>query len=570
LAAQRPNEPEAAGSAPPTLEADEMSDTQSRRGTAFDPADAATAAQWEAWRASRRGLIKAGLVAGGIAAFGGAAFGAAPVARAAQNEPKPGGKLAMSLADDDVKSFDPIAVTDNMSIWTQLLIYDQLIRVGPDGKSLEPGLADKWDVSPDNLTYTFHLRDAQFHDGSPVTADDVVYSMNRAVNEKGSQWAFIFSAVDKMEATDPKTVTMHLKEPWAPFEADLGLFAASVIPKKLHEAQGDALWQKPVGSGPFVFDSWTKGAEVVLKKNPHYWVEGQPYLDELHFPVLTDSNARMLQFQGGDLDIATDAPFSQLDALKANPDVVVLQDAVARIDYVGINNTKAPFNDKKLRQAMNYAVNKDAIIQNVLFGAGTMANTYLPKMYGHDDSIAGYPYDLDKATALVAESAGKDGFSAELLISAGDPVGAQVGQLIAADLAQIGGKITITQVDPATNTDRVHGMKYDMSPTYYTTDIIDPDELTTFAVQSDGGTQAVWTGYKNEEVDKLVRQAQGELDKDKRLGIYKQIQQLVSDDAHILYLYYPTGRDVTSKVIQNFHVLPTGNYRLWETWRTDV
>jgi len=89
-------------------------------------------------------------------------------------------------------------------------------------------------------------------------------------------------------------------------------------------------------------------------------------------------------------------------------------------------------------------------------------------------------------------------------------------------------------------------------------------------VQSDGGTQAVWTGYKNEAVDKLVRQAQGELDKDKRLGLYKQIQQMVADDAHILYLYYPTGRDVTSKVIQNFHVLPTGNYRLWETWRTDV
>ncbi len=541
-------------------------------GVRGDAGDERSARQWRAWSLSRRGLLRTT----GLAAF---ALGVAPTlalpgtaatVSAQDAEPKAGGTLTMSLADDDVRSFDPISVTDNMSIWTQLLVYDQLVRVAADGISLEPGLAESWEISEDGKTYTFVLRETTFHDGSPVTAEDAAFSLDRAINSEGSQWSFLFGAVETIEATGERTLEIGLSSPWAPFEADLALFGTSIIPKALYEAQGEELWQAPVGSGPFMFDSWNKGVEVVLKKNPTYWIEGQPYLDELRFLVLTDANARMLQFQGGELDIATDAPFSQLEALRANPDVVVLQDAVARFDYLGINTTRAPFDDKALRQAMNYAVNKDVIIQNVLFGAGQPANTYLPLMYGHDDSVPGYPYDLEKAKELVAGSAGKDGFGGTILLSAGDPVAAQIAQLVAADLAQIGGTFTIEQLDPGAHSDRTYAIDYDLNKSYYTTDIIDPDELTTFAVQSDGGADSVWTGYKNEEVDKLVRDAQAEMDPEVRLGIYAEIQKLVSDDAHMLYLYYPTGRTALTTAIQNFRILPTGNYRLWETWRSDV
>lgn len=540
-----------------------------------DPAstnDPSIARQWAEWRISRRRLLKATALGGSVAMAASLSGGFGPLAQlaAAQGEPKPGGSISMSLADDDVQSFDPIAVTDNMSIWTQVLIYDQLIRNGKDGKSLEPGLAEKWDVSPDKKTYTFHLRDAKFHDGSAVTADDVVYSLNRAVKAQGSQWAFIFSAVDKLTAQDPKTVVITLKSVWAPFEADLALFAASIIPKKLHEAQKDNFFQHPVGSGPFKFDSWEKGSKIILKKNPDFWETGKPYLDQLEFDVLTDANARMLQFQGSQLDIATDVPYSQLEGLKANPDVQLVTDAVARFDYIGINNTRKPFDDVKLRQAINYAVNKDSIIQNVLFGAGKPANTYLPLMAGHDDSVPGYPYNLDKAKELVAQSAGKDGWQGELIVGAGDPVGSQIAQLVAADLAKIGGKIKITQVDPGLFTDRVHNKQdVDMYKSYYTTDIIDPDELTTFSVQGSSGTKSVWTNYNNPKVDQLITQAEQESDPDKRTQIYNQIQSLTSADAHVIYLFYPTGRTAVQKGIHDFHILPTGNYRLWEVWRED-
>jgi peptide/nickel transport system substrate-binding protein len=533
--------------------------------------DDLAARQWAEWRSSRRHLLKVGAFGGAGLALSGVAVGGGRFVRgaAAQDaEPKMGGTIAMSLADDDVQNFDPVIPTDNMSIWTMLLIYDTLIRVGPDGNSLEPGLASSWQRSEDGLTYTFALRDATFHDGTACTSADVVYSLDRAVN--GESWSFIFSAISKLEAPDPKTVVITLSQTWAPFEADLALFGASIISKAAHEAQGEELFQHPIGTGPFAFESWDKGSQIVLKKSPSYWDQPKPYLDELTFFVLTDANSRMLQFQGGELDIVTSAPFSQLATLKANPDVVVLEAAVARIDSIGMNVTREPLTDVKVRQAINYAVNKDVIIENVLFGAGRMANTYLPLMYGHDDTVPGYPFNLEQAQALIAESAAKDGFELELLISTGDPVGSQIAQLVAADLAKIGGQITITQLEPSLHTERVHGFDFDLFLGYYTTDIIDPDELTNFVVQSDGGAFALWTQYKNEQVDAWVREGQTEQDPEKRLQIYSNIQKQVSLDAHLLYLYYPTGSTVIQAYVKDFSILPTGNYRLWETWRDDV
>ena len=530
--------------------------------------------QWAEWRATRRGMLKtAGLGASALAIGGGAALNSPTRHALAQDEePKYGGAVAMSLADDDVSTFDPIIPFDNMAIWTMLLIYDQVIRVGPDGLSLEPGLAESWEVSGDGLTYTFNIREANFHDGTPVTANDVAFCLNRTAFDEASSMTFFFAAVENFEATDERTVVATLNDVWVPFEADLALFGASIYPQAAFEAQGDALWEAPIGSGAFMFESWDRGSQIVLTKNPSYWDEGKPYLDQLTFKVLTDSNARMLQFQGGELDIVTDVPFNQIEPLSQNPDYVTLpDDAAARIDIIALNVTRAPLDDKALRQAINYAVDKDAIIQNVLFGAGVPATSYLPLMAGHDPESPGYPFDLERARQLVAESNSPDGFAFELLTSVGDSVGSQVCQLVAAQLAEIGGQVTVTQLEPAVQTERVTvDVDYDASKSYYTTDIIDPSQLSTFAVLGDDDFKAMWTNYDNEEVNQLIRDAQSETDPDARLEMYHQIQALHLDDAPFIFLFYPTGRSATQSYIQNFHILPTGNYRLYETWRDDV
>lgn len=531
--------------------------------------------QWAEWRATRRRFLQStGLATGALALGGGALLGAPAraVAVAQDGEPKSGGSIAMSLADDDVSTFDPIIPFDNMAIWTMLLIYDQVIRVGPDGLSLEPGLAESWEVSDDGLTYTFNIREATFHDGSPVTAADVAFCLNRAAFDEASSMTFFFAAVDTIEAADERTVVVSLNDVWVPFEADLALFGASIYPQAAFEAQGDELWEATIGSGPFKFESWERGAQIVLTKNPDYWDEGKPYLDQLTFKVLTDSNARMLQFQGGELDIVTDVPFNQIEPLSQDANYVTLpEDAAARIDLIALNVTAPPLDDKALRQAINYAVDKDAIIQNVLFGAGVPATSYLPLMAGHDPESPGYPFDLERAKELVAESNSPDGFAFEILTSVGDSVGSQVCQLIAAQLAEIGGQITVTQVEPAVATERhtVTG-DYQGVKSYYTTDIIDPSQLSTFAVLGDDDFKAMWTNYNNEEVNALILAAQSETDPDARLEMYYQIQAMHLDDAPFIFLFYPTGRSATQSYVKNFHVLPTGNYRLYETWRDDV
>lgn len=540
-------------------------------GSRVQPVDRQQAAQqWAQWRTSRRRFLGQAGAAAGALALSGNIFAARPQPAAAQDGPVLGGSVSMSLADDDVQSFDPIVPFDNMSIWTMLLIYDQLIRVGPDGLSLEPGLAESWEVSEDGLAYTFHIRDTTFHDGTPATAGDAEFALTRVFNPDVSGWSSLFSAVDKVEATDDKTLVITLNTQWVPFEADLALFGASIFPQAAFEAQGEDLWQHPIGTGPFMFDSWDKGSQMVLKKNPTYWDEGKPYLDEVVFKVLTDSNARLLQLQGGELDIATDVPFNQIEPLSANPDFTLVPDAVAKIVYMAINLKRELLQDKNLRQAMNYAIDKDLIVTNILFGAGVPATTYLPLMLGHDPQAVGYPYDLEKAQALVADSSGKDGFTVSILTGVGDAVGSQVAQLVAASLQQIGGTVNIEQVEPGISTERVTVTQdFDLSLSYYTTDIIDPDQLTNFAVYSDSGYYAVWTSYKNEEVDGWIKAAQTELDTEKRMELYRQVQAQHLEDAPFIFLYYPSGRTGTKAAIQNFHILPTGNYRLQEVWRSD-
>lgn len=545
-----------------------------RIATRFTPSDQDLAdRQWAEWRASRRQILKSTGLAAGALALGGSASLNAPARAAAQDEePKSGGSIVMSLADDDVSTFDPIIPFDNMAIWTMLLIYDQVIRVGPDGLSLEPGLAETWEVSDDGLTYTFNIREATFHDGSPVTAADVAFCLNRAAFDEASSMTFFFAAVDTIEAADERTLVISLNDVWVPFEADLALFGASIYPQAAYEAQGDALWDAPIGSGAFMFESWDRGAQIGLAKNPNYWDEGKPYLDQLTFKVLTDSNARMLQFQGGELDIVTDVPFNQIAPLSQDPNYVVLpDDAAARIEIIALNVTRAPLDDKLLRQAINYAVDKEAIIENVLFGAGVPATSYLPLMAGHDPDSPGYPFDLERARELVAQSNSPDGFAFEILTSVGDSVGSQVCQLVAAQLAEIGGQVTVTQLEPAVQSERTTvQLDYHASKSYYTTDIIDPSQLSTFAVLGEDDFKAMWTLYNNEEVNELIRAAQSETDPDARLEMYHQIQAMHLDDAPFIFLFYPTGRSATQSYVKNFHILPTGNYRLYETWRDDV
>jgi peptide/nickel transport system substrate-binding protein len=483
--------------------------------------------------------------------------------------PVAGGTLVMAR-NADVLSWDPIIPTDNPSIWAQLNIFDQLVRVGKDGKSVDPDLASSWDISSDGLTYTFHLRpNLKFSDGTPLKASDAKFSIQRAISDKASLWGFLFPTDVTIATPDDATIVFTLKQPWSPFLADLSVFAASVIPEAYFNQVGAAGFSdKPIGSGPFVMSSWQKGNEVVLKKNPLYWDQPKPYLDEVDLKVVGEDNTRMLQVESGQIDVATDVPFNQIDSLSTSPGMGVQLAPVIGTYWVQFNEKLPEFQDVNVRQAINWAVDKNALIKTVLFGHADRAYGYLGNMLDSDTTDAPYGFDVTKAQGLMAASKYPQGFSTKLLVASGDTIGQQIAVIVKAELAAIGITVTIEQQEAASAFQAQTTGAYEMVEYYCSSDIIDPAENTTYAAAGNGGSDAVYTGYDNPQVDALVAQSNVEIDATKRAAEYLQLQQLVHQDAPMLFLFWQPARTAIRSNVQGFQVLPTGNYRLWEVWKT--
>ncbi|MED1954076.1 ABC transporter substrate-binding protein [Brevibacillus centrosporus] len=491
---------------------------------------------------------------------------AAPAANAGDETPKPGGILKLARAQD-LSNLDPIVPGDNMTIWALLLMYDQLVRVTADGNDVEPALATDWTISEDKKTYVFNLRkDVKFHDGSVMTAADVKFSLDRARGE-GSSWSWIYTGIESVEVSGDNQVTIKTKTPYAPLLSSLALFSSSIVSEKAVKDQGkDFLSDKEFGTGPFKLSNWQRGQKVELAKNADYWQAGKPYLDGVELVQVPEDTTRLFQLRAGDIDIASNVPFNAMAELQADPALTVMTPQVSRVDVININHTHEPFNDVKIRQAINYAVDKDLIIKTVLMGNGEMATSYLPKMKYFNDQLEGYKYDLEKAKKLMAESSKPQGFKTKLLIASGDETDRQIAVIVKDQLAALGIDVEIQMMESGAAYEAVNQMNYDLATTYFSTDIIDPDELTSFEVVSTGGTDAYHTGYKNPKVDELAEKARAELDEAKRKEMYLEIQKLVSEDATFLFLYYKPATYAVQNYVKGFHVLSTGNYRLEEVW----
>lgn len=479
---------------------------------------------------------------------------------------KSGGALTFAW-EVEPTTLDPITPSDNITIYTILNVFEQLVRVNADGSGLEPGLAASWDISTDGLTYTFHLREgAKFSDGSPVTAEDAAFSLDRVRGEE-SNWSSQFVVIDSVTASDPSTLVVTLKEPSAVFLARLALFSASIVPEAAVTSQGKAFGDKPIGSGPFMVSDWQRGVKLDLAKNPNYWEAGKPYLDSVTFLLAPEANSRALQLQSGEVDIARPIAFNALEQLEADPALVVQTNPQLRSDVILLNTTKPPFGDPLVRQALNYAVDKEAILKAVYFGNGTVSNTYLPQMPGWwDESIPPYEYDVAKAKQLLAQSKYPDGFETELMLTSSDLSAQPVGLIIKQNLAAIGVKVKLLTLESASEWSRITDGDFEMDKEWATSDILDPDQMTTFMVVFHERAKSYWTRYYNPQVEEWAFAAQTEMDDAKRHELYSQIQAQVTKDAPFIFLYYLPDTSAFQSYVKGYEVLPTGNYRLQDVW----
>jgi peptide/nickel transport system substrate-binding protein len=338
----------------------------------------------------------------------------------------------------------------------------------------------------------------------------------------------------------------------------------SIVSEKAVTAEGDSYAEEPVSSGAFMLKKWSRGDRVVLEKNPKFWEADRVKLDGIEWIIVADDNTRMLKVQAGELDAAIFVPFSRVAELNKDPNLTIHLDPSTREDVLLINHSHGSLAKKEVREALDYAIDKKAIIDTVIFGLGEIANSYIPKgalYYNNDNPVR--PYDPDKAKALL-EAAGVKGLALTYIVNAGNEVDEQIAVLLQQQLAKVGITANIQKVDPGQSWNILVDGGYDISVNYWTNDILDPDQKTTFVLGHDSNNNYM-TRYNNPKVKELVEAARTELDQEKRAAMYKEIQEIAKADVNWIDLYYSPYRNVSRKNIENFYQNPLGRLFLEDT-----
>lgn len=485
-----------------------------------------------------------------------------------------GGVLRFARLEDS-DNLDPVTNDGNVNIWVFMNVYDQLVRVTADGLNLEPALAESWEISEDATTYTFHLRQGvTFSDGTPLKASDVVYSFTRAANDPAQTWTFTLTALQRdangqvqgITAPDDNTVVIVLAQAWAPFLADVAMFNLSIVSEAFASGNEARLVEECMGTGPFVMAEWAKGEYISLTKNPNYWEEGLPYLDEVRVNVVPDDNARILQLQGGEIDAMYNVPANRVPELKQDANLKVVEFPSTYILFVTLNHRNPPLDDLNARLALNYATDRKTLIDVVLFGVGTEATTFMPKgALFWNDQLPGFPYDPTVAKDYLSKSKTPDGFTIKFQFQGGDSEATQLGSVLKDLWSQIGVTLELEPVEQGVYRDSYDNATFETQYTGWTNDIIDPDELVSYAVLPES-SKNYQTGWTNQEVMDLAQQGRTELDPEKRQEIYFRIQELWNADSPMVVLYQKPYVEVMTTKVHNFQQPPTAQYVWKETW----
>jgi peptide/nickel transport system substrate-binding protein len=460
-----------------------------------------------------------------------------------------------------VDTLDPEANSVNESIWMDQNLYSRLLQPNTTGTGLLPDLATSWNISTDGLTYTFHLRNAQFSDGTPVTASDVVFSIDRSRAFKGG-WGFLLTPVKTITAPDPHTVVITLSQKHAPLLADLAMYAYSIVPKKEVLAQGKAFFQHPVGSGPFYVTSYKPDSEIDLARNPHFYGT-KPKISKVKYLIVPNDNTRVLMLESKKADVIENPPGNLTKQIDSTPGLHVNLFPSTRVDFIQLDEHFPPFKKLAVRQALNYAIDRSALVKLAYQGDAIPGASFMPyKMQYFDSSIAPYPYDPAKAKQLLASAGYPHGFKTFLITVSGDVAGQAEAVVVKSELAKVGITVSIQNYELLTAYSKEDGGHSQMGERYWTNDIIDPDEVATFGADCKGGAFAFNSYWCSNQANNLVDQARLELNPAKRQALYNQIQQIVYQQSPFIVTDYSPYRYGVGNWVKGFHVTPLGNYDL--------
>ena len=469
------------------------------------------------------------------------------------------------------KSLDPSTVTAVNDFRIVMNIYDGLVRY-TDGKlEVEPALAKSWDISSDGTVYTFNLRSGiKFHDGSDFNADAVKFNFDRMLNKDHPYHntgpfplSFFFSAIKSVDVVNANTVKFTLNEPYAPFLSNLAYPTGLIVSPAGVKKHGKDFGRNPSGTGAFKFKEWKSNERVVVDKNSGYW-DGKAGTDAVVFRPITDANTRVAEMLSGGIDMMVEVPPASLSKFGGSKFSIVEQ-AGPHVWFLILNAKEGPFANKKVRQAANYAINKQAIVNDVLEGTAAIAAGPTPPAFAwaYNNSLQPYPYDPAKAKALIKE-AGVEGAKLTFYVTEGgsgmlDPVA--MGTAIQADLKAVGFDVEIKTFEWNSFLGEVNpGLegKADMAEMAWMTN--DPDTLPFLALRTEswpdkGGFNSGY--YSNPKVDDLLNRARSSTDQAERAKLYQEMQEIVQEDAPWVFVANWKQNAVTSNKVSNFSLQPS-------------
>jgi peptide/nickel transport system substrate-binding protein len=470
------------------------------------------------------------------------------------------------------KSLDPHAVTAVNDFRILVNLYDGLVRYKDGTLEVEPALAESWEISEDGTVYTFKLRKGvTFHDGTPADAEAVKFNFDRMLDEDHPfhdtgpfPLAFFFSSIEEVTAVDDVTVEFTLAEPFAPFLSNLAYPTGLIVSPAAVEEHGKDFGRNPSGTGGYRFEEWQGNQRVVVTRNEEYW-DGAPSLEAIVFRPITDANTRIAEMLAGGLDVMVEVPPDALAQFRDHGSFALHEQAGPHVWFLILNMKEGPFTEKALRQAANYAIDKKALVENVLQGTAEIAAGPTPPAFAwaSNDTLDPYPHDPGKARELL-EQAGYEGEELTFYVTEGgsgmlDPV--SMGAAIQADLAAVGMNVKIETYEWNTFLDRVNsGLegKADMAEMAWMTN--DPDTLPFLTLRSEampdkGGFNSGY--YSNSRVDELLNEARRVTDRDRRAELYREMQEIVHEDAPWVFVANWKQNAVTTAAVGNFNLQPS-------------
>lgn len=485
---------------------------------------------------------------------------------------------------DEIPTLDPARGYDTSSWQFEQMLFTTLVDYDA-GTNLVPQLATDWSVSADRRTYTFHLRaDVRFTNGRAVTAGDVKYSIERVLNphtrSQGAEFFRVISgaeacteascAVAGIEAPDPQTLRFTLRAFDPLFLHKLAMPFAAAVPAEEVARWGEDFARHPVGSGPFMLREWVSGQRVTLVRNPDYFIRGLPRLEGLQRFVGVNDDLAWLKYESGQLDISSIPP-AEFPRVIGAPRYQPLLHHVTTMttNYLGMNCRVAPFTDRRVRQAMNYAVNKEKLLR-LINNRGVVAKSFLPpNMPGQNPDMTGYPFDVQRARQLLEAAGHAAGFRTTLWVRS-DETTLRMAESVQQDLAEVNVRIQIKAIAWGPFLEAVRSP--DLVPFFllgWEADFPDPSNFLEVLLHSKNIGSNNNTNYSNGEVDALLDQASRTVDPQARLTLLQEVERLAVADAPWVFLFHPATYDIVLPRVQGFRLHPLRPPRLEQVWLGD-